>query len=602
MNTQSATQLNRIKTSAASSRETTAIIRRLDLGILAMTLAVALVVRLIGINWGLPYVFYPDEALIVNHAVAFGTGDLNPHFFIYPSLYMYVLSFVYGTSYVFGWLAGVFSSTDDFVRLFFHDATLFYLPGRLIAAFSGVATVALVYVFGRRAYDHRVGLIAAVFLTFSIMHVEFSHYAKTHVPAGLLVMAALLNAWSVYDAKNRNRWRHYLLAGFFSGLAASTVYHAGAVLISLVTAHTLHWRDFSRKNLSTERLLSAKLVSAIVVCFLGFILGTPFAVLDWRTFIGDLSSTGGAYYHGSMWVRGVFFPFASLIKTMGVPAGCLALISLIYALFRRRPSDLILFSMPVFLGGFLMLFTVKEPHHMLIAFAPMYILSASLLVGLVSGLLRSRLLQSVTLSFATVLLIAVPAKASFQAGYRMTMPDTRVMAKDWIERNIPPGSKVLMDSGKYYLGAFGPPLRLSRWTVEQFITRSESLNGRALASREGTRRTGYSGETAYFREQLRTLDHQPGYDVIQILHDSGAAKPEVLDLGEYIPMGVQYAITSSYATGNYSLNGETAKLHPQMAAKYRNFYQALDEREFLLKEFTPSADIAGPILRIYKIQ
>ena len=172
MNTQPATQLSRVKTTAASSREAVVIARRLDLGILATTLVIALMVRLMGINWGLPYVFYPDEAMIVNPAAAFGTGDLNPHFFIYPSLYMYVLSFVYGMSYVFGWLTGVFSSTDDFVRLFFNDATLFYLPGRFIAAFSGVATVALVYVYGRRAYDRRVGLIAALFLTFSVMHVE----------------------------------------------------------------------------------------------------------------------------------------------------------------------------------------------------------------------------------------------------------------------------------------------------------------------------------------------------------------------------------------------------------------------------------------------
>ena len=136
--------------------------------------------------------------------------------------------------------------------------------------------------------------------------------------------------------------------------------------------------------------------------------------------------------------------------------------------------------------------------------------------------------------------------------------------------------------------------------MEQFIARGESLNGKALASRDGTRRTGYSGEAAYFRYQLQTLDNQPGYDVIQILHDSGSSKPGVLDLEEYIPMGVEYVITSSYARDNYSLNGETAELHPEMAAKYRNFYQALDERATLLKEFSPSADIAGPTLRIYK--
>jgi hypothetical protein len=138
--------------------------------------------------------------------------------------------------------------------------------------------------------------------------------------------------------------------------------------------------------------------------------------------------------------------------------------------------------------------------------------------------------------------------------------------------------------------------------VEQFIARGESLNRKALASRDGTRRTGYSGEAAYFRYQLETLDNQPGYDVIQILHDSGASKSEVLELQEYIPMGVRYVITSSYATGNYSLNSETARLHPRMATKYRDFYQALDERGTLLKKFSPSADIAGPTLRIYKLQ
>src|SRR5215831_1418252 len=138
--------------------------------ILSAILVLALSVRLVGITWGLPYVFNPDEARIVNHALAFGTGDLNPHDFIYPSLYMYILFFVYGMSYVFGWLAGVFSSTDDFVRLFFNDATLFYLPGRLIAALSGVISVAMVYLLGRRAYNARVGLIAAAFLTFSVQH------------------------------------------------------------------------------------------------------------------------------------------------------------------------------------------------------------------------------------------------------------------------------------------------------------------------------------------------------------------------------------------------------------------------------------------------
>src|SRR5262249_49500802 len=67
-----------------------------ELGILIVILALALIIRLVGIQFGLPYVYFTDEALLVNHAVAFGTGDLNPHFFGYPSLYMYVLFVIYG--------------------------------------------------------------------------------------------------------------------------------------------------------------------------------------------------------------------------------------------------------------------------------------------------------------------------------------------------------------------------------------------------------------------------------------------------------------------------------------------------------------------------
>src|SRR5262249_24433208 len=147
-----------------------------------------------------------------------------------------------------------------------------------------------------------------------------------------------------------------------------------------------------------------------------------------------------------------------------------------------------------------------------------------------------------------------------------------------------------------------PPLRLSRWTVEQFIARGESAAGKVLTPRDGTRSTGYFGEAAYFRYQLRTLDNQPGYDVIQILHDPGSSRPAVLDLEEYIPMGVEYVITSSYGRDGYSLKGETAKLHPRVAAKYNNFYHALDERGTLLKQFSPAADTVGPTLRIYRIQ
>ena len=572
--------------------------RRWDLLALALILVLALAVRLLGICRGLPYVYYTDESLIINHALAFGTGDLNPHDFIYPSLYMYLLFFIYGVSYVVGWALGVFNSTNDFIRLFFEDVTLFYLPGRLIAALCGVTSVWVVYLFGRRAYDVRVGLIGAAFLCFSVLHVTFSHYTKAHVPAGMLVIIGLYLAWSIYNGGRG--WRSYLLAGAVAGLAASTIYHAGFVIVSVVVAHLLCWHD-SLKRASEVRLLSPKLFGAIGVCFAAFVLGTPFALLDWRTFLGDLTSHGAMFLHGGFWEKSPFYPLTSLVGNIGRPLGYLSLMGLAHALFRRRPADLILASQPLFLIAFLMVFPIKEPQHMLIAFPAVALLSASFVVDVLTYLIRRRTWQTAILITATIVLLLAPARRSFQASYQMSLPDTRSVAKDWVEQNIRPGSKLVMDSGKYYLSVYGPPLRPSRWTLEQFIARSKSPTDQDLFQRVGSRRAGYAGEAEFFRYQLQSLDDRPGYDIIQILHDPGLAQADVLTLDEYKRMGVEYAIVSSKAFNIYAPDDEQSIVHPDKAARYRDFYQALEAEAALIKEFIPSDELQGPILRIYRI-
>jgi 4-amino-4-deoxy-L-arabinose transferase-like glycosyltransferase len=569
---------------------------RLEWAILAAILALALVIRLIGIQRGLPYVYYTDEAITVNHAVAFGTGDLNPHNFTYPTLYMYVLAGVYGVIYAVGRLSGSFGSVNDFVRLFFEDATPFYLPGRLIAALAGVATIAAVYAFGRRTYDSAVGLTAALFLSVSVAHARWSHYVKAHVPAGLFVVVVLALAYSIY--RGRDGWRRYLLAGLVAGLGASTIYHAGFALVSVFVAHVLRWWEM-RAMTGRTRLFSGKLVVAVVASAAGFLLGTPFALLDWRTFFGDLTSHGAIWYKGQFWATDFLYPFSSLLGNMGYPLGFLALAGLVYALVRRRPRDLIVASQPLFLGVFFLFFRVREPQHMLIAYPALAILAASLLVDIVTVLVRGRR-RAFVLAAAALLVSALPALASFRYSYTISLPDTRTIAKDWIEKNLPPASRVVMDSGKFYLGVYGPPLRLSRWTLEQFIARAQPP-GTDLTRVEGTRRVGYSGEAEYFRRQLATQAGKPGLDVVQILHDPGSEAPTVLSLDEYRRMGVQYAILSSYAQRGYGAGtGEALRL-PEKAKRYRQFYESVESEGVLLKEFRPSTRIQGPILRVYKV-
>ena len=75
------------------------------LGALAV-LAFGAAVRLWGVQHDLPHSYYPDEVHFVQRAVAFGSGDLNPHWFHKPALYMYLLFLEYGVYYCAGLLLG----------------------------------------------------------------------------------------------------------------------------------------------------------------------------------------------------------------------------------------------------------------------------------------------------------------------------------------------------------------------------------------------------------------------------------------------------------------------------------------------------------------
>ena len=77
-------------------------IKRCDLPLFLIIVA-AIIVRLWGIDFGLPYrVARPDESYLVSAGLSFGMGSLNPNNFIYPSLMMYVLFFFYSLYFVLG--------------------------------------------------------------------------------------------------------------------------------------------------------------------------------------------------------------------------------------------------------------------------------------------------------------------------------------------------------------------------------------------------------------------------------------------------------------------------------------------------------------------
>ena len=164
--------------------------RRL-LGLIAI-LAVGLVLRMIGLQFGLPAVYNPDEVAIMARALGFAKGSLNPHNFLYPTLYFYVLFAWVGVYLASVWVTGGVSSLRALSELYFTNPTGIFTAGRALGVAAGTLTIGLVHRLGTTIGGRRTAAAAAIFLAVAPLHVRDSHYVKHDVAATLAVVAAYL--------------------------------------------------------------------------------------------------------------------------------------------------------------------------------------------------------------------------------------------------------------------------------------------------------------------------------------------------------------------------------------------------------------------------
>src|SRR5829696_2218603 len=198
---------------------------RARLGLMLALLAAGLL-RFWALPHGVPFSVQVDEPEVMIRAVRMmKTGDLNPHFFDYPSLYMYVQAAVATARFLFGAVRGEWASLAQ------APPEAFYLWGRAVTAIMGTATVWVLYRAAIR-WGRATALLAAVMFAVMPLHVRESHFVLTDVPVTFFVVLALLLSLRAHE---RGSAGAFALAGAAAGLAAGTKYNgAVAVLMPLL--------------------------------------------------------------------------------------------------------------------------------------------------------------------------------------------------------------------------------------------------------------------------------------------------------------------------------------------------------------------------------
>ena len=227
------------------------------------------VVRAWGINFCLPYKeCRPDETAIVSYALKFFLGDPNPHFFSYPTLYLYALFGLYLLYFSGGKFFGNYTSTTDLFREFAVNPTNLYLIDRGISAILGTATILVVYKLAGSLFSRRVAIISSLFLSLSHLHARESHFGVTDTTFTFFVT---LSIYFIIKSHKEGSINLYLISGIFVGIATSIKYPGVLLIFPLIISHifnVLKERDETEGQAKEERadeVQFAKLIQLFLI-------------------------------------------------------------------------------------------------------------------------------------------------------------------------------------------------------------------------------------------------------------------------------------------------------------------------------------------------
>src|SRR5919112_2788963 len=113
-------------------------------GLLLLILALAAALRIWGLHFGLPnIVTRPDENTIIGAAARFTiNGTIDPDFFNYPTLYLYVIGALYASACTAAAAVGRSGTVHACAAAWPIDWTPLFVTARAVTAFAGVGGVA----------------------------------------------------------------------------------------------------------------------------------------------------------------------------------------------------------------------------------------------------------------------------------------------------------------------------------------------------------------------------------------------------------------------------------------------------------------------------
>jgi hypothetical protein len=438
--------------------------------LLAVILVLGAIVRLDGINFGLPYVYDIDEQNFVSLTITMlRNHDPNPHWFGHPgTTLLYLMCALYGAMYGAGRVSGLFAGPSSFEAAYLHDVSPFYLAARLLIVALGLISIVLTYRIGEKLFGKAAGILAAAFLAFSPLHVEYSQHIRSDMVMTVFVLAAF---WFSLRIVESGSLRDYLYAGVSIGLATDSKYPALLMFVPLLIAHV-----FGPARRDARKVLWSALAFALTS-----FVASPFLYLDFPQTLRDLRVENRTWEFGGVGtgpIGNAFWYIQTPLQHAFTAAGLVGVaVGLAFLARDRRPQTLLLAVTPLALLVFLSCLHLRW-ERWIVPTVPFFALILSYGITRLCSV-RVRLpSRAVALACALVTagIFASMISRDAVSGAELRGTDTRTVMAAYILAHVPAGSALLSEIYTCQL----PKERFRYYEVNEQTGRLRLINPRLL--------------------------------------------------------------------------------------------------------------------------
>lgn len=438
-------------------------------------LALALAPRLWGVGWQLPSALYFDELKYVEWAGSMAAGRATETDFRNPSLYRHLLHFEYRAA------ALIMPSRDERATAllqFLLARTTSGLLGALACVLTGLAAAHLASSRSRPWDGPLAGIVAGVLLGWSLLHVHMSHYAVNDAVASCALAGGLL--FGARAIRAPTFWA-FALAGLCAGLAASTKYNYGVVVaVPLAAAcvallrrdepwHDESWRDRLQRDEPRHNLLlfGRRIALTVLGTVVGVLIGMPevlWAAPALLAGMADQADIGTRRWNGQVETPVGLLYVQALERGIGTSVLALALLGgVVYG--RHRPWALAALVSAPLLYLLVMLRTELFFARFAIPLLPFLVVLAALGIGWIARQPFRPIIRGALAAGALAFALVPQAGAVLRHDRLATLPDTRVLAHEWLETHAS-GDRVATETYGLPLNWAGKPparYRLQRY-------------------------------------------------------------------------------------------------------------------------------------------